>query len=97
MNTQKPYWANEVYLGELKSTLRTMENGSWNRLRRNYGKGVGSYETYNEYLSEIEDIKRMISKVELDNIYFSEPNQFPIGMKQASSKEALNHLFNKNK
>jgi hypothetical protein len=23
--------------------------------------------------------------------------QFPIGMKQASSKEALNHLFNKNK
>jgi hypothetical protein len=72
MNTQKPYWANEVYLGELKSTLRTMENGSWNRLRRNYGKGVGSYETYNEYLSEIEDIKRMISKVELevDNLMY---------------------------
>jgi hypothetical protein len=66
MNTQKPYWANEVYLGELQSTLRTMENGSWNRLRRNYGKGVGGYESYNEYLSEIEDIKRAISKVELE-------------------------------
>jgi len=87
MNTQKPYWANEVYLGELKSTLRTMENGSWNRLRRNYGKGVGSYETYNEYLSEIEDIKRMISKVELEVRAFAQ---------QDANNKKFNEQFSNN-
>lgn len=65
-NTQKPYWVNEVYLGELKSLLRKMENESWIQLRRNLGKGVGGYDNHSEYLIDIEDLKKMISKVEFD-------------------------------
>ena len=65
-NTQKPYWVNEVYLDELKSLLRKMENESWIQLRRNLGKGVDGYDNHSEYLTDIEDLKRMISKVELD-------------------------------
>jgi hypothetical protein len=65
-NTQKPYWVNEVYLDELKSLLRKMENESWIQLRRNLGKGVGGYDNHSEYLTDIEDLKRMISKVELE-------------------------------
>ncbi len=65
-NTQKPYWVNEVYLDELNSLLRKMENESWIQLRRNLGKGVGGYDNHSEYLTDIEDLKRMISKVELE-------------------------------
>jgi len=75
MNTQKPYWANEVYLEELQSTLRKMETSSWTTLRRNYGKGVGTYDSYDEYLSDIEDIKRMISKVELEVRVFAQQDE----------------------
>ena len=42
---------------------------------------------------DILNFRRLWLQTQLDNIYFSEPNQFPIGMKQASSKEALNHLY----
>ena len=65
-NTQKPYWINEVYLDELKSLLRKMENESWVKLTRNLGKGVGGYHNHSEYLIDIEDLKRQISKVEFD-------------------------------
>jgi hypothetical protein len=75
MNIQKPYYANEVYLGELQSTLRTMENGHWNTLRRNYGKGVGGYENYDEYLSDIEDIKRAIETSELQVRAFAQMDE----------------------
>jgi predicted nucleic acid-binding Zn-ribbon protein len=43
---------------------------------------------YEHLQTELDDIREQIWRYN---------NQFPIGMKQSSSKEALNHLFNKNK
>jgi hypothetical protein len=75
MNTQKPYYSNEVYLEELQSVLRKMENGPWNTLRRNFGKGVGGYENYDEYLSDIVDIKRAIETSELQVRAFAQMDE----------------------
>ena len=75
MNNQRPYYSTEVYLGELQSTLRTMETSSWNTLRRNYGKGVGTYDSYDEYLSDIEDIKRAIETTSLQVTTFAQMDE----------------------
>jgi hypothetical protein len=67
---------------------------------------------YIEYLTKLASVKlesaidgedgammeyNQVSLILQDLCDISEKQQFPIGMKQASSKEALNHLFNKNK
>jgi hypothetical protein len=71
-----------------------------------------SMEDYLVYLTNLKKVKlesavngengammeyNQISLILQDLCDISEKQQFPIGMKQASSKEALNHLFNKNK
>ena len=48
-----------------------------------------------EYGIEYEHVQTELNAVNIQ--IWRHNNQFPIGFKQASSKEALNHLFNKNK
>jgi hypothetical protein len=52
---------------------------------------------YSYLQTELNGVQNQIWKIKYQSREKFDDNQFPIGMKQASSKEALNHLFNKNK
>jgi hypothetical protein len=58
-----------------------------------FNKGI--VQGYQNTLNEINDLQNQIWKMKYQSREKFDDNEFPIGMKQASSKEALNHLFNK--
>jgi hypothetical protein len=63
-----------------------MNKIKFNEEDENYQEEYGR--EYEHLQTELDDIREQIWRYN---------NQFPIGFKQSSSKEALNHLFNKNK
>jgi hypothetical protein len=90
-----------VYINGEDTTDWTLEEGTSNYYKA--GKQVvdriyllnykGNYVGVSINDFSLENVVKVVNRIK----EYSEKHQFPIGMKQASSKEALNHLFNKNK
>jgi hypothetical protein len=80
----------------ITNILQRIEDIEWESQYDSESDYIDDVRNYQIELSMLEGFVEEL-KIIINKNTPTEEQQFPIGMKQSSSKEALNHLFNKNK
>ena len=81
---------------QISNILEKLEDIEWESQYDSESDYIDDLRSYQIELSMLEGFVEEL-KIIINKNTPTEEQQFPIGMKQSSSKEALNHLFNKNK